>query len=63
MYKANLSHRVTGDYLAHLTRTGLIEVRAESERGATYMTTRKGARFLSSFRAMKNLLDEKLIVA
>ncbi|MEM3046052.1 MAG: winged helix-turn-helix domain-containing protein [Candidatus Bathyarchaeia archaeon] len=69
MYKANLSHKVADQYVAYLTKIGLMQTYMEGPqplqngRGTTYRTTQKGTRFLLRFAQMQALLDEELVLA
>jgi len=56
--KTNLTHTTTELYLEDLMAADLIEAVGEKKWGAMYRTTQKGVRFLSTIRAMRELLGE-----
>jgi predicted transcriptional regulator len=56
MYKANLSYTMLRDYLRFLLDNGLLsESRYPEDKVTLYRTTEKGARFLDSYVALKDL--------
>ncbi|NIR86204.1 hypothetical protein GWO13_01000 [Candidatus Bathyarchaeota archaeon] len=54
MYSCNLSHRMTGNFLAYLLEADLLRI------GNSFHTTEKGLRFLRAYQALELLLDTKI---
>jgi len=58
MYKANLSFAQLNEYLAFLLETDLIKVFSDEEK-TIYKTTRKGIRYLQSYKEIRDLLKKE----
>lgn len=58
MYKANLSFAQLNEYLAFLLETDLLKMISGEEK-TIYKTTRKGIRYLQSYKEIRDLLKKE----
>ena len=58
MYKANLSFAQLNEYLSFLLETDLLKVISDEEK-TIYKTTRKGIRYLQSYKEIRDLLKRE----
>jgi len=58
MYKANLSFAQLNEYLAFLLETDLLKIISAEEK-TIYKTTRKGIRYLQSYKEIRDLLRKE----
>ena len=58
MYKANLSFAQLNEYLSFLLETDLLKIISDEEKNI-YKTTRKGIRYLQSYKEIRDLLKKE----